>query len=61
MVEYPVDEAIVLLENNMASATTKLAETEEDLDFVADQIVITQVSMARIHNWDVVKRRKGAQ
>eukprot|EP01122_Echinamoeba_exundans_P014852 TRINITY_DN6823_c0_g1_i1.p1 TRINITY_DN6823_c0_g1~~TRINITY_DN6823_c0_g1_i1.p1 ORF type:complete len:213 (-),score=50.79 TRINITY_DN6823_c0_g1_i1:96-659(-) len=61
MVEYPIDEAIAILEENKSGAAGKLTSTQEDLDFIADQIVITQVSMARIHNWDVTKRRKTSE
>ncbi len=45
MVEYPIDEAIAILEENKSGAAGKLVSTQEDLDFIADQIVITQVSI----------------
>jgi hypothetical protein len=45
MVEYPIDEAIAILEENKTGAATKLTSTQDDLDFIADQIVITQVSI----------------
>ena len=36
MVEYSHDDAIVLLNKNLASAEEKLAETEGDIDFLKD-------------------------
>lgn len=59
LVEYPIDEAIELLVSNRDSAKQKVDYYEKGVLFLQEQIVIMQVSMARIHNWAVVARRKG--
>ncbi|KAL3669731.1 hypothetical protein V7S43_005111 [Phytophthora oleae] len=58
MVEYPYEEAQELLEQNVAQATEKLAQIEEDLSFLRDQIITTEVNIARIFNHDVRRRRQ---
>ncbi|CAI5959607.1 unnamed protein product [Closterium sp. NIES-65] len=57
MVEYPFDEALALLARNEENATSSLANIDGDLLFVRDQINITEVTVARVHNWDVQRRR----
>lgn len=59
MVEYPIDEAVELLVSNRDSAKSKVDFFEEGIQFLQEQIVVMQVSMARIHNWAVVARREG--
>ncbi|KAG2915294.1 hypothetical protein PC116_g16092 [Phytophthora cactorum] len=58
MVEYPYEEAQELLEKNVATATEKLAQIEEDLSFLRDQVITTEVNIARIFNHDVRRRRQ---
>ncbi|CAF4196354.1 unnamed protein product, partial [Adineta steineri] len=53
MLEYPIDEADVLLNGNQKTAQTTLTKVDEDLDFLRDQITTTEVNMARLHNWAV--------
>lgn len=50
MVEYDFDEAITLLEKNMHNAEVRLTQTEDDLNFLKDQITTTEVNTARIYN-----------
>jgi len=57
MVEYPIPEALQLLQDNRKGAEQKMADTEKTLDFVQDQITTVQVSMARIHNYDIAQKR----
>jgi len=57
MVEYSFDEGIILLTNNVINAERNLANLIEDLDFLKDQITITEVNIARIFNYDVKQRR----
>uniref|UniRef100_M4B850 Prefoldin subunit 3 n=1 Tax=Hyaloperonospora arabidopsidis (strain Emoy2) TaxID=559515 RepID=M4B850_HYAAE len=57
MVEYEYEEALKLLEKNVASATEKLVQIEEDLFFLRDSIITTEVNIARIFNYDVRRRR----
>ena len=58
MVEYTHDEAIALLEKNLAAAKRNLENTIEDLAWLRDQQVILEVNTARVYNYDVVKRRE---
>merc|ERR1712087_257237 len=58
MLEYPREEAIELLEKNLAAAKQALADLIEDQGFLRDQITTTEVNMARVFNWDVKERRK---
>ena len=46
-----------LLTKNCESAEKNLAQIAFDLDYLRDQMTITEVTMARLYNWDV-KRRK---
>eukprot|EP00980_Cylindrotheca_fusiformis_P005762 scaffold1203_cov117-Cylindrotheca_fusiformis.AAC.1 len=58
MLEYTYEEAIDFLAQNEASARKEFQVVKEDLAFVRDQIVTSEVSMTRIFNWDVRKRRE---
>uniref|UniRef100_A0A1A9V4P5 Prefoldin subunit 3 n=1 Tax=Glossina austeni TaxID=7395 RepID=A0A1A9V4P5_GLOAU len=57
MLEYPLDEAEILLKQNMTSAIANLKTVEHDQDFLRDQITTTEVNMARVYNWGVKKRQ----
>uniref|UniRef100_A0A0D6R7C1 Prefoldin subunit 3 n=1 Tax=Araucaria cunninghamii TaxID=56994 RepID=A0A0D6R7C1_ARACU len=61
MLEYSCDEAIDLLKKNLENATSSLGAIVEDLQFLRDQVTITQVTIARVYNWDVQQRRKQRQ
>nr|XP_002165417.2 prefoldin subunit 3 isoform X2 [Hydra vulgaris] len=58
MLEYNIDEADELLKKNLSAAESQLLELDNDLDYLRDQITTTEVSMARIYNWDVKRRQK---
>ncbi|CAM9867610.1 unnamed protein product [Discosporangium mesarthrocarpum] len=58
MVEYSYEEAIDLLQGNLANALEKQKTTQEDLDFLRSQSITVEVNMARIYNYDVLRRRK---
>ncbi|GAC72991.1 molecular chaperone Prefoldin, subunit 3 [Moesziomyces antarcticus T-34] len=58
MLEYPLEEAISLLSAKLAGAEKSLAASKEDLDFLREQITIMEVNTARVHNWDVKRRRE---
>ncbi|KFY16399.1 hypothetical protein V492_01384 [Pseudogymnoascus sp. VKM F-4246] len=58
MLSYPVDEAEVLLQSKLSSAKTSLANCEEDMDFLREQITTMEVATARVYNWDVTMKRK---
>eukprot|EP00934_Nitzschia_sp_Nitz4_P004709 Nitzschia sp. Nitz4//scaffold12_size214221//9420//10134//NITZ4_001474-RA/size214221-augustus-gene-0.0-mRNA-1//1//CDS//3329534942//4699//frame0 len=57
MLEYTYEEAIDFLTQNLDTARKESTTVKEDLAFVRDQIVTSEVSMTRIFNWDVRKRR----
>lgn len=57
MVEYGYDDALVLLGKNLANAEAKIAETEEEIDFLKDQITTTEVQMARVYNQGVANKQ----
>lgn len=57
MLEYPLEEAAVLLHDNMDSAVLNLKILEHDQDFLRDQLTTTEVNMARVYNWDVKRRQ----
>jgi hypothetical protein len=57
MLEYTYQEAMDLLQHNLSSAQTELISVKEDLALVRDQIVTSEVSMSRIFNWDVRRKR----
>ncbi|KAJ4969256.1 hypothetical protein NE237_015957 [Protea cynaroides] len=57
MLEYPCEEAVALLQNNLENARASLEVLVGDLQFLRDQVTITQVTIARVYNWDVHQRR----
>jgi prefoldin subunit 5 len=57
MLEYTYDEAIELLQVKQRKNTQDLEETLEDLAFVRNQIITSEVNISRIYNWDVRRKR----
>ena len=57
MLEYTYEDAIEFLSKNETLARKEFGEVKSDLAFVRDQIVTSEVSMTRIFNWDVRKKR----
>lgn len=58
MLEYTCEEAESLLKKNLDNASSSLATINEDLHFLRDQVTVTEVTIARVFNWDVHRRRK---
>ncbi|OKL60305.1 hypothetical protein UA08_04286 [Talaromyces atroroseus] len=58
MLAYPIDEAETMLVDKLQAAELSLANCEEDLEFLREQITTLEVATARVYNWDVVQRRK---
>lgn len=58
MIEYSYDEALALLERNFKNAEIRIASTEEDLNFLKDQITTTEVNIARCYNQTVANDQK---
>lgn len=57
MLEYSYEEAKALLQKNLENAKASLEVLVNDLHFLRDQVTITQVTIARVYNWDVHQRR----
>ncbi|CAG89464.1 DEHA2F16610p [Debaryomyces hansenii CBS767] len=58
MLEYPLDEAIELLNDRLKSNTAQLGLVKEDLEFLKENITTMEVNTARLYNWDVERRKK---
>lgn len=58
MLSYPLPTAHDLLSAKLASAQSSLANVKEDLEWLRDQITVTEVNVARVYNWDVKRRRE---
>ncbi|KAL0255497.1 hypothetical protein I308_100301 [Cryptococcus tetragattii IND107] len=61
MLMYPLEEAIDLLSGKLAAAQKSQDETIEDLEWLREQITVMEVNFARVHNWDVKRRREKGQ
>ena len=57
MVEYTFADALALLSKNLANAQTKLTETEDDLDYLKDQLTTMEVNIARTYNQGVANKK----
>lgn len=57
MMEYKLNSAETLLTENHANAKSSIADVENDLEFLRNQITTVEVNMARVYNWDVKKRQ----
>ena len=53
MVEYPRAEAKEMLTTNLTTAKQSLEDLKQHLDYLKDQITISEVNVARIHNYKV--------
>lgn len=58
MVEYSFEEALTLLERNLSNALFRIQQTEDDINFLKDQITTTEVNIARIYNQSVANKQK---
>lgn len=58
MLSYKLPEATELLRGRLSSAEQSLADVEEDLEFIREQITVMEVNTARVYNWDVKRRRE---
>ena len=58
MLEYPLDEAIDLLNERLIKNQEQNAIVEEDLEFLRENITTMEVNTARLYNWDVERRKK---
>jgi prefoldin subunit 5 len=53
IVEYNYEEALELLNNNLANAKKNQSTYDVDLEYIKDQITIMEVNFARVHNYKV--------
>ncbi|KAI3404301.1 hypothetical protein KGF56_002940 [Candida oxycetoniae] len=58
MLEYPLDEAIELLNERLTKSYEQKTIIEEDLEFLKENITTMEVNTARLFNWDVERRKK---
>lgn len=58
MLEYPLDDAVDLLNNRLKTNKTQLERVKEDLEFLKENITTMEVNTARLYNWDVERRKK---
>jgi len=58
MLEYTYDEAIELLSSKLEKNKKELMEISENLSFVRNQIITSEVNISRIYNWDVRRKRQ---
>ncbi len=61
MLEYTYDEAETTLSTSLDSAKTQSDAVTRDLNFLKDQITISEVNIARVHNYRVVLRKKAGK
>jgi DNA-binding transcriptional regulator YiaG len=54
MLLYPLSEAITLLAQKLAVANKSLENTQEDLEFLREQVTVMEVNFARVHNVSLV-------
>ena len=55
MCEYKMDEAKVLLNQNLQNAKNQIKKNNIDLEFIKDQMTVCEVNLARIYN-ETVRR-----
>jgi len=58
MLEYSYGEARELLSQQLAAAGSKMATNSADLAFLRDQIITTEVNIARTYNFSVKEARR---
>merc|ERR1711997_594345 len=61
MLEYSLDDAEELLAKNKESAEKNVLQIAFDLAYLRDQMTITEVTMARLYNWDAKRRKEKGQ
>lgn len=57
MLEYPLEEAVELLNQRLENNKTLLQAVTEDLEFLRENITTMEVNTARLYNWDVERRK----
>ena len=57
LVEYPLDEAETLLSTNLDNLDNQIKEVENNLVFLRDQIITTEVTVSRLTNHIITLQR----
>ena len=60
MLEYPLDEALALLQKNLENCEANLKKNREETLTLKDSTTITEVSLARIYNAEVMNKKRAA-
>jgi len=60
MLEYPLEEARALLAEQKDKCAALIEDARTKTQWIKDQITTTEVTLARIFNWDVEQRRAKA-
>lgn len=58
MLEYTYEEAIKFVSEREQATKSNLEEVTADLGCVRNQIITAQVSISRLYNWDVRRKRQ---
>jgi len=58
MLEYPLDEAEMVLQNSLGGIKSGIENTNQSLLLVREQCTICEVNIARLYNCNVQKRRE---
>lgn len=61
MLECDFEEAIKIVNTTLTNGQKNLSDVERDLEFIKEQMTITEVNMARVYNFDVKQRRTKRQ
>lgn len=61
MVEYSFEEAMDLLAANLKNAEESLEVLKKDIEYIKDNVTVTEVGIARVFNYDVKRRRDKAR
>ena len=61
MVEYSFEEAMDLLAANLKNAEESLDVLKKDIEYIKDNVTVTEVGIARVFNYDVKRRRDKAR
>lgn len=59
MMEYPLDEAEVLVTKNRDGHQHRIEQLTKEVEWIRRQRIVTEVNVARIHNLGVMRRREG--
>ncbi len=57
MVEYPLQEARELLDSQLSTCKANLDTAKKDIAFIQEGVTTTEVSIARIFNYEVERKR----